>query len=79
MVSLSSWSVPRSRREEPPYFTKSQVITVLEQVGTLLQLVASLSWMASVFVYGSYGLGDYLQLIAASAWTLSNIFSLLRS
>ena len=47
--------------------------------GTLLQLVASLSWMASVFVYGSYGLGDYLQLIAASAWTLSNIFSLFRS
>lgn len=47
--------------------------------GTLLQLVASLSWMASVFVYGSYGLGDYLQLIAASAWTLSNIFSILRS
>ena len=47
--------------------------------GTLLQLVASLSWMASVFVYGSYGLGDYLQLIAASAWTLSNIFTLFRS
>ena len=47
--------------------------------GTLLQLVASLSWIASVLVYGSFGLGDYLQLIAASAWTLSNIFSLLRS
>ena len=49
------------------------------ELSNLLQLVASLSWMASVFVYGSYGLGDYLQLIAASAWTLSNIFSLLRS
>ena len=48
-------------------------------LGTFLQLVASLSWIASVFVYGSFGLGDYLQLIAASAWTLSNIFSLLRS
>ncbi|MEC7545033.1 MAG: hypothetical protein VYE51_06170, partial [Candidatus Thermoplasmatota archaeon] len=38
MVNLSSWSIPRSRREQPPYFTKSQIITVLEQVGILLQL-----------------------------------------
>tara|TARA_E500000075_G_C6948367_1_gene298259 strand:+ start:496 stop:681 length:186 start_codon:yes stop_codon:yes gene_type:complete len=46
-------------------------------LSTLLQLIASISWIASVFVYGSFGLGDYLQLIAATAWTLSNIFSLL--
>ena len=38
MVNLSSWSIPRSRREQPPYFTKGQIITVLEQVGILLQL-----------------------------------------
>ena len=38
MVNLSSWSIPQSRREKPPFFTKSQIITVLEQVGTLLQL-----------------------------------------
>ena len=48
------------------------------ELSNLLQLVASISWIASVFVYGSFGLGDYLQLIAATAWTLSNIFSLLR-
>tara|TARA_Y100000748_G_C15326850_1_gene422400 strand:- start:316 stop:501 length:186 start_codon:yes stop_codon:yes gene_type:complete len=48
-------------------------------LSTLLQLVASISWVASVFVYGSFGLGDFLQLIAASAWTASNIFTLLRS
>ena len=48
-------------------------------LGSFLQLVASLSWIASVFVYGSFGLGDYLQLIAASVWTLSNILSLIRS
>ena len=41
----------------------------------LCQLVASTSWMASVFVYGSFALGDYLQLIAASAWTISNLIS----
>ena len=45
----------------------------------LLQLVASTSWIASVFVYGSFGLGDYFQLIAASAWTLSNILNFLRA
>lgn len=48
------------------------------ELSNLLQLVASISWIASVFVYGSFGLGDYLQLIAATAWTISNIFSLLR-
>ena len=48
------------------------------ELSNLLQLVASISWIASVIVYGSFGLGDYLQLIAATAWTLSNIFSLLR-
>ena len=39
------------------------------------QLVASLSWFTSVIVYGSYELGDCLQLLAASAWTVSNIMS----
>ena len=48
------------------------------ELSNLLQLIASISWIASVFVYGSFGLGDYLQLIAATAWTISNIFSLLR-
>ncbi len=43
----------------------------------LCQLVASLSWMASVIVYGSFELGDCLQLLAASAWTVSNIMSYL--
>ena len=43
--------------------------------GLLLQLVASVSWIISVIVYGSYELGDCLQLLAASAWTFSNIMS----
>ena len=45
----------------------------------LFQLIASLSWMVSVFVYGSYELGDCLQLLAASAWTVSNIISYFNS
>ena len=37
------------------------------------QTVASGSWIVSVFVYGLSGTGDYLQLVAASSWMLSNI------
>ncbi|KAA1294769.1 MAG: hypothetical protein CL699_01700 [Chloroflexi bacterium] len=45
----------------------------------LCQLIASTSWMASVFVYGSFAPGDFLQLIAASSWTVSNILSFFKS
>ena len=37
------------------------------------QTVASGAWIASVFVYGLSSTGDYLQLVAASSWMLSNI------
>ena len=46
-------------------------------VQLLCQLIASLSWFSSVIVYGSFELGDCLQLLAASAWTVSNIYELL--
>lgn len=41
------------------------------------QTVASGSWIVSVFVYGLSGTGDYLQLVAASSWMLSNIAAVL--
>ena len=41
------------------------------------QTLASLSWMISVFVYGITSTGDWLQLMAASSWMLSNIASIL--
>jgi len=41
----------------------------------LFQLIASLAWGISVFVYGSFELGDWLQLLAASAWTVSNLLN----
>lgn len=43
----------------------------------LCQLIASLSWFTSVIVYGSFELGDCLQALAASAWTVSNIMNYL--
>ena len=38
------------------------------------QTAASLCWIASVFAYGISGAGDYLQLSAASAWLIANIW-----
>ena len=43
------------------------------RVEWLGQTVASLCWIASVFVYGISSAGDVLQLCAASAWLLANI------
>ena len=39
------------------------------------QTIASLCWIASVFTYGIDGAGDLLQLMAASAWLVANIFT----
>lgn len=41
----------------------------------LCQLIASSSWFVSVIAYGSFELGDCLQLLAASTWTVSNIMN----
>lgn len=40
------------------------------------QTIASLSWIASVFTYGISSTGDWLQLLAASAWLAANIAAL---
>ena len=42
------------------------------------QTAASLIWIASVMSYGISELGDWLQLLAASAWLVANIDSLRR-
>jgi len=41
------------------------------------QTLASFCWIASVFVYGISSTGDWLQLMAASSWMVSNISSIL--
>ena len=38
MVKVGGWSLPNSRRDEPPYFSKTQLVDVLEQVAVLLEL-----------------------------------------
>ena len=44
------------------------------------QTIASVSWIASVFAYGAPSqTGDWLQLVAASAWLAANIAALANS
>ena len=50
--------------------TRISKMMSLEWLG---QTIASGAWIVSVFVYGLASTGDYLQLVAASAWMLSNI------
>ncbi len=46
------------------------------QAQWLGQTIASICWICSMFTYGVETTGDYLQLIAASAWLFANIVSL---
>ena len=47
------------------------------QLDWLGQMVASVFWAASVFVYGITSTGDVLQLCAALAWMVANIATLM--
>ena len=40
------------------------------------QTVASVFWLISMLVYGVSSSGDWLQLLAASAWLLANVASI---
>ena len=42
------------------------------------QTTASICWICSMFVYGVGSAGDWLQLIAASAWFLANLFAIVK-
>ncbi|MEM1225238.1 MAG: hypothetical protein AAGJ40_06045 [Planctomycetota bacterium] len=48
-------------------------VTRVFRIEWLGQTLASLCWIASVFSYGIQSNGDWLQLVAASAWLVANI------
>ena len=61
--------------ETVPEQTRLSKMMRIEWLG---QTLASLFWIISVFAYGGpEGLGDWLQLMAASSWMLSNIASIM--
>lgn len=43
------------------------------------QTVASICWIVSMLTYGISSAGDWLQLMAASAWLLANIASIAKT
>lgn len=49
----------------------------LRSVEWLGQMMASLCWMTSMSFYGLNSIGDWLQLCAATAWTVANLGALL--
>ena len=49
------------------------------RVEWLGQTMASLFWIISVLTYGITVTGDWLQLLAASAWLIANIAALVTS
>ena len=61
------------KRTETTTQSNDARISKMMSLEWLGQTVASGAWIVSVFVYGLASTGDYLQLIAASSWMLSNV------
>ena len=57
-----------------PIETRLSKMMSFEWIG---QKLASLCWIISVFIYGISSTGDWLQLMAASSWMLSNVASII--
>ena len=58
---------PAVRDESPAWIAR---VLRIEWIG---QTAASICWITSMLAYGISSTGDYLQLLAASAWLLANI------
>ena len=56
---------------EPPSLLKRAL-----RIDWLGQMLASIFWIVSVFIYNEYGTGDIFQLMAASAWFVANLAAL---
>ena len=57
-----------------PIETRLSKMMSFEWIG---QTLASLCWIISVFIYEISSTGDWLQLMAASSWMLSNVASII--
>ena len=67
-------SLERLNLDSRPVETRLSKMMSFEWIG---QTLASLCWIIRVFVYGLSSTGDWLQLMAASSWMLSNIASII--
>ena len=58
MVNARRWGLPATRREDPPYFTKSQIVSVFEQVAILLELDGANPFRVRAYQNASRALGQ---------------------
>lgn len=65
-----------AREESDGASSEPRLLTKMARIEWLGQTVASACWIASVFSYGLSSTGDWLQLLAASAWMVANIAAL---
>ena len=68
MVKMGSWSLPRPRRSGPPYYSKSNVVMVLEQVGVLLELKGANPFRVRSYQNASRTLGG----LEDDLWTVTS-------
>ena len=68
MVKVAGWSLPRPRRSGPPYYSKSNVVSVIEQVAVLLELKG-----ANPFRFRSYqNAARTLGSLEEDLWTVTS-------
>ena len=68
MVNVASWGLPLPRRNGPPYYSKSNVVMVLEQVGVLLELKGANPFRVRSYQNASRTLGG----LEEDLWTVTS-------
>ena len=58
MVNVKGWNLPKPRKDGPPFATKSQVVSVLEQVAVLLELEGANPFRVRAYQNGSRALAS---------------------
>ena len=53
MAKVGGWTLPKSRRQEPPYVSKTQLVDVLEQIAVLLELSGANGFRVRAYQNGS--------------------------
>ena len=58
MVKIGGWGLPKTKRSEPPFFTKNQIVTVFDQVAVLLELDGANLFRVRAYQNASRALGQ---------------------
>ncbi|MBT5639176.1 MAG: DNA polymerase/3'-5' exonuclease PolX [Euryarchaeota archaeon] len=58
MAKVSGWTLPKSRRQQAPYVSKTQLVDVLEQIAILLELSGANGFRVRAYQNGSRALAS---------------------